>query len=306
MLFSYLQQTQRFIRDTNQEYENPADLTIYINRARRELALRTQSIRIIPPVQGPVTSLTIVNGGTLYTAPVLKISPPDFPSGALPNPMGVQATATAALTGTVISGASLTAAGNGYFQPAVTITDPHGSGAVITAQVASISTSVQGQEIFQFSAFPISGFPGVKSVFGVKSVSLIYANYRYSLPIYSFSVYQAMIRQYPRQYLYVPTMGSQFGQGTAGSFYLYPIPSQAYQIEFDCFCLPIDLVDDTTVEAIPDPWTDAVPYFAAHLAYLELQNLNSAKFYLDLYDNFVHRYSGGARVGRAVNIYGRY
>jgi len=37
-------------------------------------------------------------------------------------------------------------------------------------------------------------------------------------------------------------------------------------------CLPITLVSDGTAEAIPYPWTDAVPYFAAYLALLSAQS----------------------------------
>jgi hypothetical protein len=66
------------------------------------------------------------------------------------------------------------------------------------------------------------------------------------------------------------------------------------------------LIDDQQPEAIPAPWSETDPYFAAHMCYLELQNLNAAKFYLDLYDQMVHRYSAYARPGRMTNPYGRY
>ena len=101
-------------------------------------------------------------------------------------------------------------------------------------------------------------------------------------------------------------MASQFGQGTSGSFYVYPIPSQTYQYELDCLCLPQDLITDLSVEIIPDPWSDAVKYFAAHLSYLDLQNFNAAQYYLTLFDSHLLRYSQYARIGRAVNIYGRW
>jgi hypothetical protein len=125
--------------------------------------------------------------------------------------------------------------------------------------------------------------------------------------MYAFSTYQSMIRQYPFQYTYVPTFCSQFGQGAGGSFYAYPLPSQTYQWEFDCFCLPQDLLIDNSIpEAIPEPWTDAVQYMAAQLAYQELQNWNAAKFYEQQFDKRTLGYSSNARPGRAVNPYGRY
>jgi hypothetical protein len=135
---------------------------------------------------------------------------------------------------------------------------------------------------------------------------VIYANYRYSLPMYAFSVYQAKIRQYPFQYQYVPCFASQFGQGNQGSFYAYPIPSQTYQWEFDLFCEPQDLVDDQSVDVIPNPWSDVVQYWAAFKGYSELQNFNAARYYLDMFDNMTQRKSNYARIGRSVSQYGRY
>lgn len=306
MLNEYIQTVQGMIRDRGQRLVNPDDIGHYVNRARREVAERTQSIRILSPISGGIQTIQVTNPGTGYTAPVVTISTPDTPSGQLPLPAGSQAMASAQIIGGMISNISVDAGGSGYFQPQITITDPTGSGAVVVPMVQPICVTQFAQEVYPFSAVPLQIFPGVGEIFAVKSVSFIYANYRYSLPCYPFSIYQAMIRQYPQQYLYVPTLCAQFGQGTNGSLYFYPIPSTAYQFELDCFCLPMEMIDDNTYEAIPQPWRDAVPYFAAHLCYLELQNLNAAKFYLDLYDNMVHRYSGYARPGRMVNPYGRF
>ena len=306
MLFSYLMQVQRFLRDGNQDLVNPADLITLVNRARREIAMRTQSIRIMPPVSGSIMSATVTAGGSGYTAPVVTITPPDFPGGAARYPRGAQATATATVVGGQIVVVDITFGGYGYFQPQITITDPTGVGATAAPVLSYINQTIAGQEQYQFSAVDLTQFPGVGSIFAVKSVSLIFSSYRFSIPVYSFSTYQAQIRNYPYQYEYVPTVGAQVGQGVNGSLYLYPLASQAYQMEWDCFCLPDDLLADQDYEALPPPWTEAVPYFATHLAYLELQNLNAAKYYEDQFEKRVHGYSAYARPGRATNISGRW
>lgn len=305
-LYEYLEQAERFIRDAQERLVNPLDLIEYVNRARREVAMRSQSIRLLPPVSGQITAITVTSAGQNYTSPKVIITPPNAPSGAQPNPGGLQAEATATLINNSIGGVTLTNPGDGYFLPQVFVEDPTGTGAELQALTTPLTVTQGMQEIYPFSAVPLGSFPGVAEIFAVKSISFIYMNYRYSIPVFPFSVYQAYVRIYPQQYLYVPTAAAQFGQGVNGSLYMYPIPSTFYQMEWDCFCLPIDLEDETTVEAIPKPWTDAVPYFAAHLAFLELQNLNSAKFYLELYDNMVHRYSAYVRPGRAINPYGRW
>lgn len=306
-LFGYLKQTQRFLREQKQDFENPDDLLSYINRARREVAGRTQCIRRLTPISGQVVDANIIAGGSGYTAPVAVVTPPDFPSGVLPNPNGRQATATVQFIGGVITDVTVNDGGDGYFEPAVTIVDPTGTGANITLNVSPINTLNIGQEVYPFSNIYLGNWPGVDTIHAIKSASVLYSNYRYMLPMYDFTTYQSQVRQYPLGYQYVPTFCSQFGQGNGGSFYAYPLPSQTYQWEFDCFCLPSDMTLDNSIpEVIPQPWTDAVPYFAASLAYMELQNLNFAKYYAEEFDKRTLGYSSYARPGRRVNPYGRF
>lgn len=307
MLFQYLQDTQRFLREQNQVMLNPEDLTNYINRARREVAMRTQAIRVLTPIAGSIIGWSVTAGGSGYSNdPTLTISAPDLPNGMLPDPNGAQATATASVQNGTITAIYSQYGGSGYFQPTMTITDDTGTGATATPEISWTNHVNQGQEQYAFSDIDLSMFPGCESVYFVRSITILYNNYRYALPMYAFSVYQSQIRQYPRQYQYVPTFSSQFGQGTSGSFFLYPLPSEEYAAEYDCLVLPSDLIDDQSVEALPMPWRDAVPYFAAHLAMLELQNYNAANFFLTLYKERAQSYSDFARVGRMVNPYGRY
>lgn len=99
-----------------------------------------------------------------------------------------------------------------------------------------------------------------------------------------------------------PTVWSQFGQGAAaqvspnpvggGSLYISPLPDYTYTVPVDAVCYPIPLVDDTTPEAIPFLWTDAVPYFAAYLALMSAQTnarMEQAKAMYGLYEEFVQR-----------------
>lgn len=305
-LFEYLKDTQRFLRDGNQELVDVGDLTRYINLARREVAMRAQCVRVLPPISGQILSAEIAAGGSGYIAPEVQISFPDSPDGQLAYPNGAQATATATQTAGVITSVDITFGGFGYFQPLITITDPAGSDAEITATVSPILTANFAQEVYNFKDIDLSTFPGVKSVYAVLSFSFLYANGRYSALVYSFSQYQALIRQYgPGAYYYVPCFGVQYGRGTNGSIYFYPPPSQVLQMEWDCLCLPNDLEAQADYDAIPEPWTDAVPYWAAHLAYLGLQNHNFARSYKDMFDERMQRFGGYALPGRAVSQYGR-
>lgn len=305
-LFTYLQQTQRFLRDSKQELIDPGDLVSYINQARREVAMRAQCVRMLPPISGAITNAFIVSGGSGYTNPTLEISEPDSPGGMALNPNGALASGACTQSGGVINNVYINNGGAGYFQPVIQINDPTGTGAEITPVLSPILTANPFQEQYNFSDIPVGAFPGVDSVYAVLSVSLLYANGRYSVLVYSFSQYQALIRQYgPGNYFYVPCMGAQYGRGKSGSFFLYPPPSQILQMEFDCVCLPMDLESDRDFEAIPEPWTDAVPYFAASLAYMELQNLNTARFYDEQFEKRVRQFGAYTLPGRAISPYGR-
>ena len=73
-LFTYMKATQRFIHDSKQMEVDPADLVEYANRARRVVAMRSQCVRILPPIAGSILSGTVTAQGTGYTNPTVTIS----------------------------------------------------------------------------------------------------------------------------------------------------------------------------------------------------------------------------------------
>lgn len=306
-LNTYLKETYRLIRDPKFEMSNPKDMIEWVNIARREVVLKTQCVRVLTQSSGACQTATVTAGGSGYvTAPTVTISPPDFPSGVAPFPGGSQATATASIQSGTLSAVSIDYGGSGYYAPIATFTGGSGAGAAATINTSPVNAFTANQEVYPFSSVYLGDNPGAGAVYCVISISVIYANYRFSLPVYSFSEYQAKIRQYPFQYVYVPSFASQYGQGSSGSFYVYPIPSSNWQFELDCLCLPQDLITDLSVEIIPSPWDGAVKFYVAHLWYLSAQNFNAANMYLSLFDRFLLSYSVAARPGRAVNPYGRY
>jgi hypothetical protein len=302
----YHQQVTRLLREQRQELVNPDDITEYINRARQETAMRAMCARGLTPVSGSIIGYTLTSGGENYSnSPTLTITAPDFPSGTLPFPNGSQATASAIVSNGVIQSIFSQYGGYGYFEPTITITDTTGTGAAATPIVSYINELQQGQEVYSFSSVNLSLFPGAAAVYMIKSVSILFSGFRYSLACYDMTTYQSLVRQWALIWQYTPVVCAQYGQGTSGSFYMYPIPSQTFQMEWDCFFLPSYIYTDQDFDLIPDPWTNAVPYFALHLAFLELQNFNGANYYLDLFDKMLHRYSTYARPGMRINPYGR-
>jgi len=78
-----------------------------------------------------------------------------------------------------------------------------------------------------------------------------------------------------------------------GSFYVSPLPDDVYQLNCNSVCYPISLIDDTTVEALPYFWTDAVPFFAAYFALMSAQTnarmADAAQMYKGHYNEFMSR-----------------
>ena len=159
-LNDYLKQIQRFTRDQGQSFLNPQDLIDYVNRARREVAMRAQCVRVLTPVSGAITSASVIHAGSGYTAPAVTITAPDYPSGTGAKPNGDQATAGVIMQGGTIAAVDINYGGSGYFQPQATITDPTGTGASVSLTVPAVNAIYQGPgglQVFRHRSERIAG-----------------------------------------------------------------------------------------------------------------------------------------------------
>lgn len=309
MLNSYLTAVQRLLgTGSSGNLYSTAELTDYINEARRQIAAEGQCIRALPPISGPITSIAVSSGGAGYGAVDVIIGGPDSPLGTGPFPNGLQATATAVTgAGGTITAITLQSAGTGYFAPAISFSGA-GSGASAVATVSGIAQTTINQEAYAFSALnPLiaTSGSGVESIYMVNGVSLIWGSYRYTLMHTGFQRYQAQIRVYQGNYAFVPAVFAQFNQGGDGTLYMYPVPNQAYQMEWDCCCIPAALATDADPEAIPYPWTDAVKYFAAYLALSSKQRWADADRMFNEYEKFMKRSRQFSSPRATTNWYGR-
>ena len=146
--------------------------------------------------------------------------------------------------------------------------------------IGTISTVI-GQSPYSFSSINI-GTPstsGIDGVFNVQTLQYVLAGGQKWINPRPWPWFQLYTLNNPAPQNGPPTSWSRFGQGASpgdtgtgqgGTFYINP-PDAVYQINCDCVCYPINLADDTTPEAIPYPWTDCVPFFAAYWAYLSSQ-----------------------------------
>lgn len=87
----------------------------------------------------------------------------------------------------------------------------------------------------------------------------------------------------------IPDTFAEFAPGISGSLFLSPIPNGVLSIQLDAVCYPIPLVDDSTSEALPYPWTEAVQYYSAYLALLSAQRKADADAMFERYVVFQNR-----------------
>jgi hypothetical protein len=82
---------------------------------------------------------------------------------------------------------------------------------------------------------------------------------------------------------------SQLGVGSLASIYLAPVPTAVVVYQVDTVLQPNALTTDADAEIIPYPWTDAIPYYAAYLAYMDAQRTQDAQLLLQMYTLFTNR-----------------
>lgn len=93
-----------------------------------------------------------------------------------------------------------------------------------------------------------------------------------------------------------PAVAARLQPGLSGTLWVSPSPDQAYTLNLDAVAYPSPLVyanGDADPEALPYPWTDAVPMLAAHLAYLAEGNTEAAAAWWAEFENFERRASQG-------------
>jgi hypothetical protein len=154
--------------------------------------------------------------------------------------------------------------------------------------IANVVTSI-GVRNYNFSAFVVSGSAGVASVLHIRRLMYTVASGQKWIAPRAWEYFDYYFLNNPVPQSSFPTEWSQYAQGSLGSIYLDPLPDLAYTLSADCVCVPVNLVTDATAEAIPYPWTDAIPYFAAYLAYLSVQRPDRSRAMMELYETFMER-----------------
>lgn len=275
LLATYLTNTRDLLHDANGNFYTDAALTRWINRARRQVAKIGECVRILPPSTASVASVMITSGGSGYTTGTVTIAGPDANG-----PNYVTATAAPTFAGGLLTGVAVNIAGSGYVAtPTVTITG-NGTGATATAVLTPHISTVVAQEVYNIAdvaAVIQTLYPGAGDILGIQGVSISWGAQKPTLNRTDFSSMQAMLRSWQGGMQGPPAVWAQLGQGSTGSIYLWPIPTQVSRMDWDCYCSVIDLVGTSVPDLIPEPWSEPVQYYAGMLAYQYAQRPDDAR-----------------------------
>jgi len=169
-------------------------------------------------------------------------------------------------------------------------------------QIGTINTSPSVSN-YQFSSVTIgtASVTGIQGIINVKAITYslntpgqVFVAPRpwewftlYNLTGSTATGFPVIWSQYDQGAAPPPSGGSNFG----GSFYIYPMTTNGSQatMYLDCVCWPITLINDSTIEAIPYLWSDAVPFLAAYYALIQLQLYERADQMFNSYQRFMQR-----------------
>lgn len=134
-------------------------------------------------------------------------------------------------------------------------------------------TTTGGQETYPITLAnaAVAAVSGVASPFGFWGISVAEGNYMIALGRKDFPSFTADDRILNGTLQNYPVKFATYGRGSQQVAYMFPVPAASYAMWWDLACIPINLASDGDPEALPEPWTEIVPFKAAALANLTQQ-----------------------------------
>lgn len=292
VLSEYVTQVQRLLHDPNAAEYSVSDLTAYINETRSRLALKAECVRVlygyVDAAKFSLTATAVQGSATLVMGST---------SGIV---AGQLITASFAPPGTIVfSAPPNTAAGTITMS---TVASSSSVGAVATIFTPPFNTVVN-QQIYPYPKNVLLS-AGVQDVIQVKSVAINMGgplgSVNATLRQMSWSYFQGYLGYYGRTLQGYPAAWCNYNQAVNMS----PYPSSIYPMQWDTCCSVVDLLDDTTPEAVPYPFTDAVKYYASYLALMSSQRAADAANMMKLFTDTTTENRSFIQRTFIPNIYG--
>lgn len=237
MLSQVLQDASVLLNDNNYSFTSKNQLTRWVNTARRQAAYRTGCVR------------RLISGQSAF--------------GASSQP------------GMAVPGAMQPGMIPGVLTP----------GTLGTWATGAVQNTLQ--TIPQVERYPYQGFfnPYLRQTYAgcnevLDSIELAVNWGGASRPVLDWKPwdeFQAYCRAYSVLNSSYPSVWTVYNDGPQGEIWMFPIPSQAGEIELDAFVSPKDIYSDDDVDVIPTMFHEALKFGAASLAFMSSRRYADAE-----------------------------
>lgn len=175
------------------------------------------------------------------------------------------------------------------------------------SQLTSTFQTIVGQEKYPYSfaaQYAAQSNAGIQSVYDVTSIAVSWGSMRPALNYLPWEDFQAYCRSYSYLVTSYPTMWSNDGDGENANVWMFPVPCQALEMEWQVLCSPTPIYTNSDYDSIPAPWVRSVKFYAAYLAFLGRQQMQQAELNLNLFNRSTVVGRGATDHGRVTNWYG--
>lgn len=183
------------------------------------------------------------------------------------------------------------------------------SGAQPDADPASTFATIAGQERYPYIGFANpylnQQYAGLRGICDVVSVSGSWGGaVRPSLNWMPFEDFQAYCRSNVILVTNYPIVFTVFNDGEGGEIWLFPVPQQANEMEWDTLCTAGPIYNDDQFDAIPSPFHNGVKYYAAARAFEDSMRYGSAELMKARFEDSNMLRRGAVDRGKTPRHYG--
>ena len=276
-LQGYINECRLLLHDANANFYTDAELTTAINSARERVVRDTGCLRTIQNTQVPI-------------APVGGSNPTQWTAN------------TAETSGNYVF--------SNIFTYKVTQSGTSGATAPIyptaSAQIPPASPFADGTAMLQYAQnaeiIPFASLPQAVLTIDILNINLYWGNSRIPMRYLPWREFNARLR-YWQNYIGRPVCFSIYGQG---QIYVAPVPDQIYPIELDTVILPTDLVNMSDQDAIVDPFTTAVAFYACYRAKFKEQSFGESDIFKQQYVRHIQAILVSIMTGRIPDPYSQF
>lgn len=263
VLSDYLSETSALLRDSRFQFTTKNNLTLYINKARREVAIRSCCLEAIVTGQAPFG--TSAQPGFLV------------PGAAIPG----------TLPGAIANNAN---------SPGAAATDSNNFNTIPGTELYPYKYAepyLQGQYGGYKSLFYLRN---VSVTWGGFKPTLSWMPWE-NLQAYARS-FNIAATNYPSVWA-----STRRGENSQAWLWPIPSGASPAGLEWQGYCTPKELWTDDDYEAIPELFQGSIKYYAAYLAYLAMGRTNMAQIMLSLFESDLIKNSAVEDAGHTSSFY---